>query len=161
MIPDVSLDRVLGRTREVEGCLEWAGYAAKEKFPQIRVDHVCYPVRRLVYQLVHGELTNPEVWVGCKCKNPLCVNPDHLVARTRAKAIKGYKMPVKIKQKISDAKREKSRINMEIAREIRMSNETNGVLGDRYGLKPGYVSKIRNFERWVEHVTPWCGLGSL
>lgn len=160
-IPDVSLDRVLGRTREVEGCLEWAGYAVNGKFPQIRVDYVLYPVRRLVWQLTRGPVLNPEFWIGCKdgC-SALCVNPDHLVGRLRSKALKNAKRDSGMKMKIAQGKRKKSKITMKFVKEIRASNESNQVLADQFGIDPGYVSKIRHFKVWNEYVTPFTGLGA-
>lgn len=158
-LPDVSMDRILGRTRESGDCLEWAGYAIEGKFPQIRVDWKCYPVRRLVWQLVHGP-AKPEQWIGCNCDNPLCVNPDHLVARTRSKALKGARRTVTHKQKIAKTRRAGSKVTMEMVREIRTSGERNIDLANRLGLTQSYVSRIRLGKAWVEYVTPFQGLGA-
>ena len=157
-IPDVSMDRILGRTREVGGCLEWAGYAVEGKFPQIRVEGKLYPVRRLVWMLTRGA-TRSDLWVANSCNNPLCVNPDHLIAHTRAKAMTGAVRTVSHRVKISNAKRSKSVLTMEIVREIRASEESNPVLAERYGIGPGYVSHLRRGNTvWKEYVSPFAGL---
>lgn len=157
-IPDVSMDRILGRTREVGGCLEWAGHASEGKFPQIRVEGKLYPVRRLVWMATRGA-TRSDLWVSNSCGNPLCVNPDHLIARTRGTAMQGAIRPIAHRVKISNAKRSKSVLTMEMVREIRASNETNPVLGARYGIEPGYVSRLRRGTTvWKEYVSPFAGL---
>lgn len=158
-LPDVSLDRVLGRTRESGDCLEWAGYAVEGKFPQIRVNWKLYPVRRLVWQLVRGP-AKPEQWIGTTCENPLCVNPDHLVARTRSKALKGNTHAVMHKLKIAQTRRKGSYVTQEMVREIRSSNETNIALAKRLGMTHDYVSKIRLGKRRADYVTPFQGLGA-
>lgn len=158
--PDVGMDRILGRTREVGGCMEWAGYAVEGKFPQIRVDSKCWPVRRLVWVLTRGA-TRSDLWVSNSCDNPLCVNPDHLVAHTRGKAMKGSVRTVAHRVKISNTKRQKSVLTMEMVREIRSSDDTNPVLAERYGVAAGYISHLRRGNAvWKEYVTPFAGLGA-
>jgi len=158
-VPDVSLDRILGRVRECGDCLEWAGYAIEGKHPQIRVNWKSYPVRRLVWFLTRGPVRS-EVWIANKCENPLCVNPDHLVAHTRSTALKGAKRTVSHKTKIAAARRSKSVLTMEIVRAIRSSDEPNPVLAERFGITPGYVSHLRRGTVWKEYVTPFQGLGA-
>lgn len=159
-IPDVGMDRILGRTREIGGCMEWAGYAVEGKFPQIRVDGKCYPVRRLVWLVTRGA-TRSDLWITNSCNNPLCVNPDHLMAHTRSKAMANAVRPAAHSAKISSGKRRKSKLTLEIVREIRASDEPNPVLAERYGLMPGYVSHLRhNHDLWKDYSSPFLGLGA-
>lgn len=160
-IPDVSMDRVLGRTREVGGCLEWAGHTSLGKWPQIRVEGKLYPVRRLVWQLVRGA-TRSDLWITNKCNNPLCVNPDHLIAHTRGKAMTGNTRPAAHRAKIAAAKRAKSALTMEMVREIRSSDDSNPDLAARYGISASYVSHLRNTPAlWKDYSSPFAGLGGL
>lgn len=159
-IPDVGMDRILGRTREIGGCMEWAGYAVQGKFPQIRVEGKLYPVRRLVWLLTRGA-TRSDLWITNKCGNPLCVNPDHLVAHTRSKAMADAKRPPSHAAKIANGKRRSSALTMEIVREIRSSDERNPVLAERFGISAGYVSHIRNTPTiWKDYSSPFAGLGA-
>lgn len=155
------MDRILGRTREIGGCMEWAGYAVEGKFPQIRVEGKCYPVRRLVWLVTRGA-TRSDLWVSNSCNNPLCVNPDHLIAHTRGNAMKGNVRPVAHRAKIASAKRAKSALTMEMVREIRASDDSNPVLAERYGISAGYVSHLRNTPTlWKDYSSPFAGLGGL
>lgn len=158
-IPDVSMDRILGRTRENGDCMDWAGYAIEGKVPQIRVDYKCWPVRRLVWQLVHGPVKSA-TWVGTSCGNPLCVNPDHLVARTRSKAFKGTAKTVVQRVSIASARRKNGKVTAEAVREIRSSGESNVALAARFGVSHSYISKIRLGKSWMEYVSPFQGLGA-
>lgn len=159
-LPDIGMDRILGRTREVGDCMEWAGYAVQGKFPQIRVESKCYPVRRLIWLLTRGA-TRSDLWIANSCDNPLCVNPDHLIAHTRGKAMMGTVRPVAQRVKISNAKRSKSVLTMELVREIRASDDSNPVLAARYGIQPGYVSRLRRGGIvWKEYTNPFAGLGA-
>lgn len=160
-LPDVSLDRVLGRTRTCGECMEWAGYAIGGRIPQIRVEMKCYPVKRLVYQLVHGPVPS-EKFIGNsrQCRNPLCVNPDHLVSRTRSQALKGSARTVGHKAKIANGRRQGSILTMEDARAIRLSDESNPVVAKRFGISANYVSSIRRGVTWKEYSSPFQGLGA-
>jgi len=158
-LPDVSMDRILGRTRQCGDCMEWAGYAIGGKTPQIRVDYKCWPVRRLVYQLVHGVVAS-RLWIGCKCKNPLCVNPDHLVARTRGTVFKGAVRTIAHRNNIATARRQGGKITKEMVDEIRSSSESNGELAKRLGVTHSHISAIRFGKRWREYSSPFAGLGA-
>lgn len=154
----VSLDRVLGRARDVDGCLEWTGALGNGQFPQIRVCGKLFPVRRVVWALVHRPI-GPKTWVGNTCGNPLCVHPDHLVARSRSAAFKGKRKSLLQKAKIAETKRRRSPITIEIVREIRSSTERNIDLAKRFGISQGYISHLRRASVWQEYVTPFQGIG--
>lgn len=141
-LSQVTMDRVLGRTREIGGCMEWCGYAVEGRFPQIRIDGKAQPVRRFLWKLVHGPVRG-NLWISNTCENPLCVNPDHLVAHTRSRAMSGTTRTLVHRSKIAATKRAKSVLTIEMVRAIRASSEPNPVLAERYGITPGYVSHLR------------------
>lgn len=72
------------------GCLVWDGYALHGTAPQWRIDYQLWPVRRLLWELVHGPIRTKHQ-IGLSCTEPLCVHPDHLVSRTRSSIQKGRK----------------------------------------------------------------------
>ena len=107
MTTELTVSTLLAHTVEEGDCLIWTGHATYGKYPQVRSGGKVVPVRREIYQLIHGELP-ARIQVGVKCGCLLCVHPDHLIARTRAKAAKGKKLSPKHKLRIALTKRNKS-----------------------------------------------------
>lgn len=156
-LPDIGLADLLKRTEEAGDCLEWTGYALKGRFPQWRIGGVFWVVRRLIWLLTRGPL-KPGMQVNVKCRNELCVHPDHLVARTKAIAQRGIPIPEDRRVRIAMAKRKRSKLTIEQVREIRASDEQGKVLDERYGLTPGYASRIKLGQAWKDHANPFSGL---
>ena len=160
-LESVGLDDLMRHARDDgAGCLVWQGHAHQGKFPQWRVGGGAAPVRRGLYQLVHGPVPrNMHVGVLCGCE--LCVHPDHLVARSRKRA--AHRGPMRATHKLALTKslrRKSTCMTMEIARAIRASDEPGVVLEARYGLRQGYASRIRLGLVWVDTASPFAGLGA-
>lgn len=157
VLPDIRLADLLARTVPEGDCLLWTCRAVKGKFPQWDLGGQRYITRRLVYQLVHGPIPS-RLQVGTRCKNPLCVHPDCLVARTASKAQSGRTMHPDHKARIAAAQRARSSLNAEIILAIRSSTEPGPVVEARYGLKKGRASRIRSYESWKDIANPFAGL---
>jgi hypothetical protein len=159
VLPDIRLQDFLARTKEEGDCLLWNGYACDGKFPQWRIDGKLHVVRRLIWELTRGPL-EPGFQVGVKCRCDLCVHPDHLVARTKAKAMAHVPLAPDRRLRIAMARRAKSSLSMDVIREIRTSTESGNVIEQRLGLKTGYASRIRTGRVWADHSSPFAGLGA-
>lgn len=159
MTPDITLAAFMARVQDEGDCLMWTGHASLGRFPQWRIDGKLHAVRRLVWQLTRGEV-KPGLQVGVSCGCDRCVHPDHLVARTKSKALVGKPVTPDHRARITIGRRAKSSLSMEIAREIRASDEPGNVLEARYGLNAGYASKIRTGAVWVDLSSPFAGLGA-
>jgi hypothetical protein len=157
-LPDISLQGFLARTTEEGDCLLWDGYAAEGKFPQWRIDGKLHAVRRLVWELTRGPLGRG-IQVGVNCRCDLCVHPDHLVARTKAKAMAHVPLSPDRRLRIAMARRAKSSLSIDLVRQIRASTEPGNVLEQRHGLQTGYASRIRLGKVWADHASPFSGLG--
>jgi hypothetical protein len=158
-----TVDYLLSHTQEEGDCLIWTGSAQHGKYPQVRIGDsrtgAAIAVRRIIYEKVHGELM-PGKQVGTKCKTLLCVHPDCLVQRTKSQAHKGQKLRPDHIMRIIAGKRAKAKLNMETVREIRASDELCTALDARHGLSDGYASRIRTNRVWVDHSSPFAGLGA-
>lgn len=154
------LEILKSKTEEAGECWEWLGHASQEKFPQWRWNGTSQPARRVVWQEVRGDI-EPGLQIGVKCKNPLCVRPEHLVARTKGKARKtGAPMTALHKIKITIARRKNSALNTEIVAQIRASTEPSAEVDRRMGFAPGYASRIRTGRAWkMTAANPFQGLG--
>lgn len=157
MTPEITLDKIMAHVVEDHGHLIWVGYASAGRFPQIRIGGKIKPVRRVLYEAVHGPL-KAGLQVGVSCDRELCVHPDCLIARKKSTAQRGQKMTPERRMRIAASTRKKSKITMDVVREIRASDETGTAIEDRLGLSNGYVSLIRRNLRWVDHANPFSGL---
>ena len=160
MTKELTVATLLKHTVEEGDCLIWTGHSTLGKHPQVRSGGKVVPARREIYRLIHGELPS-RIQVGVKCGSPLCVHPDCLIARTRAKASTGKKLSPKHKLRIALTKRAKSTLlTAEDVRAIRASDEPGTVLEASYGLSGGYVSHIRSGKVWKDTASPFFGLGA-
>lgn len=155
---DIRLSDLLARTIEEGDCLIWAGYANKGKFPQWRIGGHLWLVRRLIWSLSHEAM--PRGQVGTHCGSPLCVHPNCLVDRSRAKAQRGILLTASHKANIATGRRAKSRLTMDVVREIRASDEPSVNVDRRLGLSIGYTSRIRLGLAWKDRASPFSGLGA-
>ena len=60
--------------------------------------------------------------------------------------------------RVANGRRRKSKLNIDIVREIRASDEPGNVIEARFGLKAGYASRIRQGIVWRDHASPFAGL---
>ena len=152
---ELRLAEILARTVEEGDCLIWTGYAHDGKFPRLGAR----PARRVVYEAVHGPLPK-RLQVSARCKNPLCVHPDCLFAQTRSKANKSRQDAYTFCANVAAARRKSADLNIEIIREIRASSLSNSELGAIYGKHRCYIATIRRNEVWIDHASPFAGLGA-
>lgn len=155
----IRLSDLRARIVEVGECWQWTGYAAEGRFPQWVIGGKIRPARRIVWQSVHGEIRKG-IQIGVRCGCTLCVHPDHLVARTKSKAMSGRKITAAHRASVIAGKRAASKLSIETARAIRASEASNKELGALYGVSHGYVSKIRGGRAWPDMASPFAGLGA-
>lgn len=80
------LDKYLSFTLSNKDCLEWTRALNTDGYPRAVVNgNYNGKVHRRVFELVNGYL--PEV-VRHSCDNPVCINPDHLLAGTHIDNVK-------------------------------------------------------------------------
>ena len=151
-------------------CWIWTGSVSQQGHPIIHFRQPiyghkgCMTVRRYVWLLQYGVL-RPREPIGCTCGEKLCVNPAHLfqssaqkVAKLAAKrgAWKGLDRAIKI----SVAKRATGKLDIDKAREIRLSEEPGPVLAERYGVNKSLINNIKRGNVWKDYGNPFAGLGA-
>jgi hypothetical protein len=157
------IERVRLHIEEIGDCWEWHGaMQARSPTPMIQYKRRVKPVRRLLAETLGKNVTGK--FVTCKCRNELCVNPDHLliVTRKRLQEIvnkeRNYtSSPVRMK-KLADKARLKPKLTLELAAEIREAEGTQRQIAARYGISQATVSVIKRGVTWRDYSNPFAQL---
>jgi hypothetical protein len=106
---------------------------------------------RVAWELHNGPI--PEGMVICHtCDTPLCVRIDHLFLGTYSDNTHDA-MAKKRMYPVAPTPGEshpKAKLNYQAVREIRASTESSRVLGARYGVTQGTISKVKTGRTWAE-----------
>lgn len=149
------------KTIDDAGCWIWQGYYAN-KSPNVSHAGQMVSVRRLFLDLL-GKTYSPKAFMSASCEDHRCVNPEHIKIHTHAQHMarllkQSHKSPTR-KANVQKYKRQhEAKINIDIAREIRLSDETGPVLAQRYGINRSLISRIRRNEAWVDVNHPFLSL---
>lgn len=98
--------------------------------------------------------------VTTNCGNKRCINPDHLrvVSKKTVFKITDYKNPVRSAKLSAYARATRAKLNMEQAREIRLSDKTHRELALEYGVNKATIGNIKAGRTWKETGGIWRGL---
>lgn len=144
---------------ELTGCLVWQGHAHLGKYPQMRFDGKPVSARRVIYRFLRGPIAAARqvgVRDSCHC---LCVDQEHLVARTKAQAGKGHVVNLATKVKIAETRRGQSlKLDSATVQAIRNSDDAGRTLAEQHQVSNSMVSRIRRGAAWREYTGPWAGL---
>lgn len=159
----MTLADLLARTRACGDCMEWTGpvHRGRANAPLFTRKNQKVYARREVAHL-SGKLIAGRC-VTTACRNPLCVNPDHLRVVSRAviqrrTAASGAWTGIHIKMKVAAAKRAVSKLSQEDVRAIRMSAVPVPELAQHYGISEAYTYMILRHQSRIEYETPFVGL---
>lgn len=155
---EITLADLMRHVEDDGECLIWMSHANDGRYPQWRIGGKLFAARRVIFELVHGAI-KPKEQVGVSCGCELCVHPDHLVARSRSKVNTGRVQTAATKIRIARTKiASAGKLTDEQVREIRASAERGTDIDARYGLSPGYASRIRLGLARKDFSSPWAGL---
>lgn len=160
---DELIERIRKHIEEVGDCWEWNGaMQSTAPTPMINWKRKVQPVRRLLASELNKQITGK--FVTCKCRNELCVNPDHLLVVTRkrlqemlSKERNYTSSPVRMK-KLADKARRNSKLTVELAAEIREADGTQREIAARYGVTQATISVIKRGKTWRDYSSPFAQL---
>lgn len=159
----VDLDYIRLRCVEEGECWIWQGATNQTGHPIMKYPgRPCGTVRRLVLEAI-GNAPAPRQPTVNTCGDPLCVSPAHTkkstirqVAKQAAKG--GAWQSMERRMKISAAKRKTSKLSIEQANAIRMSEETTAELAQRFGVDRSYIKAIRAGKVMHDYRNPFSQL---
>jgi len=93
-----TIDKILGRITKTENCWIWNGHLVSG-YAYVRFKDKSRRVHRVVYEALKGPIPDGLV-LDHLCRNPACVNPDHLEPVTQqTNVLRGNGIPVQNAQK--------------------------------------------------------------
>jgi hypothetical protein len=100
--------------------------------------------------------------VTTTCGNKRCIHPDHLRIVGKKSVFKisiaNYKSPIRSAKLSAYARANRAKLNMDQAREIRMSDKTHRELALEYGVNKATIGNIKAGRTWKETGNLWRGL---
>lgn len=144
-------ERIWGKVRKAaDGCWIWHGQKdgprARFRYGRFEFEGQTYMANRIVYELEHGPGSSSDLFVLHRCKNTLCVNPDHLYLGTDAdnqvdRVARG------------NGKRVLEALDvLAIRRKLRAGHSVSS-LALEYGVVRGTIRAIRDGKTW-KHLLP-------
>jgi len=139
-------------------CLIWNGRLSKSCGHPKYGDMV---MRREVWKARKGPLKAGQL-VTTTCGNPKCL--EHLAITNKSEVARRSNADPRVKasKRVSAAivaRARATKLSMEKAREIRLSDESDTALAKAYGVDHSMISKVRKNRAWVESFSsPFAGL---
>lgn len=145
---DLTIEQLLERTVEVGDCLEWRGWL-ENNIPMVKVTYKRMAVRQVIARLMGKPMPRNCVATNT-CENPLCVNPDHILIRTKAQHMAFIKKKIDYNAPSRIAKLQKARprkLSDEGLAAARACVESSKNVAEKYGVSRSLVLRIRNGQR--------------
>ncbi len=114
---------------EPSGCWRWHGSYNGKGYGRVQVDREHTQAHRAIYEARHGKLPR-HVHLDHLCRNPWCVNPDHLE-------------PVSLAENNART----ARLTPRQVLEIRNAHGTHTGIATRFGISRQHVADIRSGRR--------------
>jgi hypothetical protein len=130
------------------GCIDWIGYADKERYGRMRVSSKLLRVIRVVYTMHNGEIPEGLV-VRHVCDNPACINIEHLEIGTNKDNIDDR---TKRGRGVRGEKSHEALLTEAAVLGIRSSTESRKILAARYGVHTDTIGDVIRRKSW-KHVT--------
>lgn len=163
---DDLIERIRRYIEEVGDCWEWMGaMQGRSITPVMRYHQRTSQVRRFIAEAQGKDLSNAKLLATCSCRNPRCVNPEHVVVMTRKRFQElicretDYSSSLVRNKKLADAARVRfARISPEVVAQIRDAQGVQKQIAKDFGVSQSTVSSIKRGETWKEYSSPFAGL---
>lgn len=160
-LPEITVDWLLARVVERDGCLIWTGQADNGgRDPRSSIDGVKFYVRRAIWSAMHDGRQPPKgSHIGVTCNQHCCVDPAHVSGRSASAALKGRAKSIAHRAKIAATKRAQSDLKQEKVAEILLSPLKGEDEAARHGISKSMVNLIRAGKQRRDYSSPFAMLG--
>lgn len=160
-VPEITVDWLLARVVERDGCLIWKGEASNNgKDPRGVLNNQRFYVRRAVWKAMNGREPPADWCYGVRCGQDCCVDPAHVIARTRSQVQKGIPKSLATRAKIAATKRAASKVPQFLIPKILASSLSGAKEAKRHGISKDMVNKIRAGQLRRDYSNPFLQLGA-
>lgn len=130
-----AIDRFWAKVQKTpgDGCWTWIGGKTPAGYGCFWRGHSSRGAHRISYELLVGPIAKG-LHLDHLCRNHGCVNPAHLEPVTNAENCR---------------RGVRARLTWADVEVIRASDATTFQLGERFGVHPAHISKIRTGKMWV------------
>ena len=111
------------------GCWIWQHRSSRRGYGRVFIDGANIPAHRLFYERKHGPIPDG-LYLDHLCRNPPCVNPDHLEPVTPAENTHRSSLTKLTTEDVSEI------------RELAAQGVTQQAIADRFRLNRTYVSNV-------------------
>jgi DNA-binding transcriptional regulator YiaG len=157
-----TLESLKARCMVCGDCWTWQGSVSVQNQPKTRHDGKVWNVRNLAYKLQRGIAVRTGYTAVATCKNPMCVNPEHLTQREISGLISELNRtkPQSLvkKAKISAYRRTQSALSPEIVAAIRNREKPRSQFAKELGVSYTTIKRAEIGVTWQEYRNPWAGL---
>lgn len=158
-IANITMDWLLARVIERDGCLVWKGYCGTDgKTPKASIDSVNRRVRVVVWEMAHKRKLPSHMYVGTTCHVDNCCRPEHLVGRHQNADRVYTKLPVAHKAKIARTKRANSKIPDVAVLALRTGEITDAQAVQLYGMSSSNAYLLRVGKSRRDYTGPFAQL---
>lgn len=141
---------------DMPGCWLWSGSVTASGTPRVRHDGKMVSARNLVFLLARGRQVADGHVVRMTCGHACCLYSGHMLEQSRAamaaeNALKAPPLLRSARRAAVVRARTLTKLTMEDAREIRLSDEPAADLAARKGVNVAMVRRIRRGTSWIEY----------
>lgn len=142
-------------------CLLWTGPSNGSGYPMVSIMRKNHTLRTILVSLYKRKKSSKQV-VTTSCGNIRCIHPDHIKVVNKKTIFKiskiDYKSPIRSAKLSAHARATRAKLNIDQAREIRMSEKTQRELAIEYGVNKNTIRNIKAGITWKETGNLWRGL---
>lgn len=161
-IEDITLDWLMARVIERDGCLIWnGGYGGKNiDHPQIFVNGSHESARRVMWELTNDRKMPKGHRAKSTCTEKGCIHPDHITKAKHGSELIGVNTGMIHRIGVAMTKRKVSRFSDETIARIRQGEITHKQAIEDHGMSHKYFYDIRNGIVRRDYSSPFAGLGA-
>ena len=134
---EITKKRFWDKVNKTDSCWDWTGCILKSGYGQVTVNKQQIYAHRLSYMIHKGDIQDDR-HIDHLCRNPSCVNPDHLEV---------------VSQADNTRRGLSARLTTKDVEDIRgiykIGDCTQKYLGGLFGVSRSQISLIVNMKRWV------------
>jgi predicted XRE-type DNA-binding protein len=161
------IERITKHVVEDGDCWNWTGALQScGVTPTMNYKRKVGAVRRFIL-LERGPAPAGRPIATYTCGNPLCVHPEHTdwskrkAVQQRTTQEQGHQNNAVRNKKIADKARQRGKLTLELAQQVREADGTQDEIAARFGVSQATVSVIKLGKTWRSYTNnPFAGLGA-